>query len=474
MTAPLDPRLPAIAAWDVPALAGAVRLLDDVVEALPFWRYRLEAVGRALEGAEVWSGTAARVAATVVLGLSAASTAVTAALERSLEACRRLVREAGTAAGTAQTALGRPATDPAASALADAALVAAARAAAAADDARAALAVLGVRDAAAPGSIADLTSRTRSLPLPDPPGHGTPHERAQWWVALSAPTQRALIRTRPEVLGALDGIPAWARDRANRIVLARALAAPRPSATARAVAAEIDDRERGGTAVQLHLFDEPGQRVALALGDVDTAGSIVLLVPGVATTPDDDLDAVTADVDRVLDAAAELPAAGELAGVAWLGYRPPRGPAVLLRSAADRGGPALDGALDGQRAARSAVGLGSARTTVLAHSYGTVVVDAAADASGRLAADALVLLGSPGMQPDRTPLAEVAEVHAASSSADPVTWPSWFGVHPTRGGSYGASVLPVDPGTGHSDYLDRGGATLAAVADVVVGPSPPG
>jgi hypothetical protein len=143
-----------------------------------------------------------------------------------------------------------------------------------------------------------------------------------------------------------------------------------------------------------------------------------------------------------------------------------------MRSAADRGGPALDGALDGQRAVRSAVASGFARTTVLAHSYGTVVLDAAADAPGRLAADAVVLLGSPGMQPDRTPLMEVPEVHAASSSADPVTWPSWFGIHPTRAGSYGASVLPVDHGTGHSGYLDRGGVTLAAVADVVVGPGP--
>lgn len=473
MTAPIDPRLLAVARWDVAALAGAVDLLDEVAAGLPLWRFRLETVGRALEAAEVWSGSAARVAATGVLGLSAAATAITAAFEQSLDAWRQLVREAGVAAARAAAALDRPATDPVGAVLADEALAAAGRAAAASDEAGTALAGLGVRHGLAPVRLGDLTARIPVLPLPDLPVGATAEKRAAWWVGLSATTQRALIRRRPSLLGGLDGVPAWARDRANRLALTRALAVDHPSTTARAVAAEIAAQERAGRTVQLQLFDEPGQRVALVLGDLDTAETVALLVPGISTTPDDDLDSVTADVLRVLDATAGLPTAGEVAGVAWLGYRPPRGVGVLMRTAARRGGPTLDGALDGQAAARAAVASVRARTTVLAHSYGTVVVDAAVDASGRLAADAVVLLGSPGMEPDRDPLQEVPEVHAASSPADPVTWPSWFGVHPTWGERYGSSVLPVDPGAGHSDYLDPGAATLAAVAEVVAGPEEP-
>jgi hypothetical protein len=369
--------------------------------------------------------------------------------------------------------------------LADEALDAAARVAMAAGDAGAALAGLGVRDAFTPARFGDLAALTGALDPPEIPLDAHPDERAAWWVSLPATVQRNLIRRDPAAIGALDGLPAWARDRANRLVLGRALTAAEPSGTARAVADEIAAQERAGRPAQLHLFDEAGERAAVVLGDLDRASAVVLLVPGISTTPDDDLDAVTADVARVLDVAAALDddraADGDgvaahdagLAGVAWLGYRPPRGLGILRRSAAERAGPLLDAALDGQAAVRSAAGLAAARTTVVAHSYGTVVVDEAADAPGRLAADALVLLGSPGMELDRTPLLEVPEVHDAASIADPVSWSAWFGVS-TWARRYGAAELPVGPGTGHSDYFDHGGPTLPALGAVVTGGERPG
>jgi Alpha/beta hydrolase len=466
VTGPLDPRLIAVAAWETDALIGAVAVLDEVAGALPSWRYRVEAVGRALEGVEVWSGPAARVAATGVLGISAAAAVLAVALEASTDALGRLAGEARTAAAAAQAALARPAGDPSAVALAEEALAAAARTAAAARDAGEALAGVGVRDAFAPTRLGSL-SRDLVVPADVPPA-APPADRAAWWVALSAPAQRALISRHPAVVGALDGLPAWARDRANRLVLDRALAAPEPSAVARAAAAEIARLERAGRPVQVHLFDERGLRVALGLGDLDSADSVALLVPGLATTPDDDLTAVAADVGRVLDAAAAVPGAGAVAGIAWLGYRPPRGLGIPFRGAARRGGRALDGTLDGLAAARRAVGREGARTTVLGHSYGTVVVDEAADAPGRLAADAVVLLGSPGMDPDRTPAYEVGAVHDATSAADPVSWLGWFGVS-TWADRYGARALPVDAGTGHAGYLDPGGSTLVAIGGVVAG-----
>ena len=43
-----------------------------------------------------------------------------------------------------------------------------------------------------------------------------------WWRGLTPEAQAAAVLVRPEVVGATNGIPAWARDRANRILLARA------------------------------------------------------------------------------------------------------------------------------------------------------------------------------------------------------------------------------------------------------------
>ena len=77
-------------------------------------------------------------------------------------------------------------------------------------------------------------------------------------------------------------------------------------------------------------------------------------------------------------------------------------------------------ALDGLRAARGAVASSGARTTVVAHSYGTWVVDEAADEPGRLAADAVVLLGSPGMDGAAADL-ETPSVFDATTPADPIS-----------------------------------------------------
>jgi hypothetical protein len=228
-------------------------------------------------------------------------------------------------------------------------------------------------------------------------------------------------------------------------------------------------QEAGGDRVQLHLFDEAGERVALGLGDADTADTVALLVPGIGTTPVDDLGVLTAQVAGVV-AAARHAGARAPAGIAWLGYRPPAGVAILRRGTAEEAGPVLDRALDGLSAARAAGGHPPVRTTVLAHSYGTVVLDEAADAPGRLAATAVVLLGSPGMEPTWAEGLEAEEVHAAAAPGDPVSWSGWFGPSPWAE-RFGAEELPVGAGTGHSDYLDAGRPTLPAIGAVVAGGS---
>jgi hypothetical protein len=108
----------------------------------------------------------------------------------------------------------------------------------------------------------------------------------------------------------------------------------------------------------------------------------------------------------------------------------------------------------------------------VAHSYGTVVTDEAADAPGRLAADAVVLLGSPGMEDDAAAL-EAPEVYDAGPIGDPVASLGWFG-SPPDAEPYGSTGLPEDPWTGHSEYFDPGRPTLAAIGEVVTDARCPG
>ena len=138
-----------------------------------------------------------------------------------------------------------------------------------------------------------------------------------------------------------------------------------------------------------------------------------------------------------------------------------------MRFAAESGGPVLAQSLAGLAAARTAMATDPARTTVVAHSYGTVVVDEAADVPGRLPADALVLLGSPGMEDDARSL-EAPEVYDAAAQGDLIAKSGWFG-RSTGEEEYGSTALPDEPSMGHSDYYDRDRPTLAAIGEVVAG-----
>ncbi len=212
------------------------------------------------------------------------------------------------------------------------------------------------------------------------------------------------------------------------------------------------------------------------MGDLDTAGAVGVLVPGMNTSPTDDLSGLVGDAGAVR-ALAEAAAPGlAVAALVWLGYRTPGFGTVLSAGRADRAGPVLDRALDGLAAARSGPatlgGPPPPRTTLVAHSYGTVVAGRAARAEGRLAADALVLLGSPGTGPGTAAARlEAPEVYGAWSPADPVSWVDWFGPSPWDT-DFGDRTLPVDWWQGHTEYFDPEHPTLHAVAEVVAGVAP--
>jgi hypothetical protein len=190
------------------------------------------------------------------------------------------------------------------------------------------------------------------------------------------------------------------------------------------------------------------------------------------TTVAGDLGSLLTSAEGVADAASEATPAAAVATLAWIGYRAPQGfVEAVSPSYARRGAPALARDLAGLSAARAATGNGEARTTVLAHSYGSVVLDEAADRPGRLAADAVVLLGSPGMERDGDLRHEVPETYDALGGHDAIGVSGWFGERPSAP-AYGATPLPTGPDQGHSEYYDPRYPTLAALGAVVAGPEP--
>jgi hypothetical protein len=496
-----------LAGWDVEAFGSGVGRLGEVADRLLPWRTRLDALGRRLGSAECWSGPAGAVAAEALVELSTAASEVGVAMDAALlhlQAVSVAAAEAQEwATGALTTALdagivldgdgragGLPppptvtmAPDQVADVLAirydgalaerraEVALDAAAQALACAQAAQLPLTGRGV-PVAGPVGFGDLAARL-SVPLPLPvPAAGDPAQAAAWWAGLSAAQQLTEIAARPASVGALDGLPAWARDQANRLRLAAALRdlpAGEQRAMVETVAAQLAERELGGRPVQLLQFEPAADLVAVGLGDLDTAAAVGVLVPGINTSPEDDLDGLLDDAAGVARAAGAAAPGLAVATVAWLGYRTPGLATMASPGAARRGGPALDGALDGLAAARAAPGSGPApRTTVVAHSYGTVVTGQAARAPGRLAADALVLLGSPGVPGGEAEDLEVGAVYGAWSPADPVSWLQWFGDAPVDA-SFGDRALPVEFTEQHTEYYDADRPTLAAIGEVVAG-----
>lgn len=248
-----------------------------------------------------------------------------------------------------------------------------------------------------------------------------------WWASLTRAEQRAIGYASPGSIGNLDGVPAPARDAANRVALARDLhelelleeqglltgeeeAALRNARAAeqamRRMADAVDPRTLEPVPVQLYVYDPAAfggdGRVALSIGDLATARNIAVTVPGFS------IDAASAPglADRainVYEAARYDGSAATTASMTWIGYDAPDnlldgsdGYAVLGEHLARRGGERLADLIDGLRSSREGE---PAHLTVIGHSYGSTATGHAATGDG-LAADEIILVGSPGVGDD--------------------------------------------------------------------------
>ncbi|WP_437049210.1 alpha/beta hydrolase [Streptomyces sp. enrichment culture] len=361
--------------------------------------------------------------------------------------------------------------------------------------------------------------------LPRPPKDGSPEENATWWRGLSEEQRWSYLAAYAGTIGWMDGLPADVRDEANRTVLAGTHGVaqaelnswmakePKPAYIEREIInAQTGERwtakvpteewrawnERhqelkkpidGMTAIQSR-FDAAGKnglpeayllgfsaekdgRAIVANGNPDTADHTAVYVPGTES----DLAGIGGDMDRMVNVwrkANDEADGGSVSTITWLGYDAPDSVAkdAPFEHYAYDGAPAFRNFMDGLDASR--VGDTPSHTTVIAHSYGTTLVGAAAE-TGRLNADDVILAGSPGVKVSSADELDVPAGHVWNVEADGDVVPD-IGRWGHGGDGF---VIPSDPGfganqmtvdsEGHSDYWKQDKQILEHQALVVVG-----
>jgi len=343
-------------------------------------------------------------------------------------------------------------------------------------------------------------SGSTTLPaLPDPATD--PVQVAQWWNGLDDTARTALVAEHPQRIGALDGLPAVARDLANRALLDDERR--RLESVATQLRAELDAMFLGGTVIdrlgvtglftdadagleqtvrkiealdaidatlahgdrQLIALDLSGREAmaAVAVGDVDTADHLAVFVPGAGSTVQGNLQGYDAQVAALRDSArlhltddsARLHLTDHtdgdpsVAAVTWLNYQAPHwgwGLAFTERSpvsdlAARIAAPRLVDFLDGIAASRP----DDPRITTVGHSYGAVVSGLALRETG--AVDAAVFVGAPGIGTgDVTDLRiPPGSAYLVEAECDIVADVGTFGGDPSF--LDGLTHLPAGPGT---------------------------
>lgn len=285
---------------------------------------------------------------------------------------------------------------------------------------------------------------------PPPAGTQPPRVRA-WWAALTTDEQDRLLAGWPRRLGALDGLPAEARSTANGLLLDRKVVAllalgVRTERQQRVLDNSLAVRQRlrhlrsrrdplthEPLVVQLLVFDpaafDTEGRVAIGIGDLDTADHVAVMVPGLGSDLRGRLRALTDETLRVSIESRRASMASRTATVAWMGYDPPGLRSAGSDGAAQRGADLLAADLLALQASRDRL----PHLTVVGHSYGSTTVGTALR-DHWTGADDVVLVGSPG--PNVETAAELrvpaGHVFVGASSRDPVSYLDRFGADPTH------------------------------------------
>lgn len=365
-------------------------------------------------------------------------------------------------------------------------------------------------------AVADLIDGRAALPE-------DPKALCALWDSLSPADRDTLVAYDP-ALGGRDGIPVLDRDFYNRQELERlrTTTASRlaildgqhpgwarrdelPTTSREWIRLRPWESERAELSTHLAEYEivardlEPGRYLlgvddhshgVIALGNPDAARNIATFVPGTGATLSDIGEGI-ARATTLRTAAEAADHRARTAVIAWYGYdAPPDLLAAASDHAADAGAPLLDRFEQGLRVTHREA---PAHTVVVGHSYGTTLIGAAAAHGNSLAADELILAGSPGLDVDRvselrldgiSPDRNGSHVFATAAPGDPVPAFGRFvhGPEPTDPG-FGATVfesagpgsnfplmpdIPVFPWA-HGNYWDSGNPGLASQGEIIAG-----
>jgi hypothetical protein len=382
-----------------------------------------------------------------------------------------------------------------------------------------------------PGVLAFLLAGIRAMLtgtsiLPSPPADGSPADNAAWWAVLPPGVQQALLVTSPALVGNLAGLPAWARDRANRsrlrgaatrvkgeiaglegrIARLQAGLAPHRSAPGfevgyydelrqleqlQAQREQLQDKRASLDAIERTL-DKPGQRqlllldlsgdraeAAVAVGDVDTAEHVAVFTPGYTSTVDGSLEGYDTQMRQLREQAyrrsRQFGDGGEVATVTWIGYQAPQEPGEVVGAGhAEAGADTLAETVRGIDASRP----DDPHLTAIGHSYGSTTTGLAVQQPGT-GVDDVVFMGSPGIGTSDIDDLRVPQGHAyvVEARGDYVADFGRFGSDPNMmEGVTGLSAREetvdgrrLNESTGHSGYLASDSSSQYNISTVVAG-----
>ncbi len=356
------------------------------------------------------------------------------------------------------------------------------------------------------------------VPVGPEPG-ATSEDVHQWWLALSPAQQLAATLVQSRTYGNLDGIPASARDLANRKnipdyrrELYAMLEHPETFDLDDEPGTfedlffnygdyEVGEKLRALDALETVLgrgdrqlllldpFDGHQLHAAVAVGDVDTADHVSVFTPGFTSTVQDSLSRYDGQMDDLRRVAQRQSTrfgdSGTVAAVTWLGYDAPQlaevtdwPRSVTMPNLARAGGEDLAAFYEGINSSRGP----DPHLTALGHSYGSLTTGYALQHDGTGVDDA-VLFGSPGAGTWERDDLHVPEHHlfVAEADDDPVadfggTAP--FGADPSHMG--GVEFLSThdrdlpdgshgEGSTGHSEYLKDTSTSQYNLAVTVAG-----
>ncbi|MGW5925040.1 alpha/beta hydrolase [Streptomyces anulatus] len=256
----------------------------------------------------------------------------------------------------------------------------------------------------------------------------SPAERKKWWEGLTDEQRQEYLKVAPDLIGGLDGIPAVARDEANRNylpVLIDEVArqggddAKTKLDALRVIQGNLNEPSHPPMFL-LGIGDEGNGRAIVSYGNPDASRNVSAYVPGLGTKLNDDFakETIKRAQDTAIGARKVDPST---ASIIWLGYDAPQSADVMTKGDAQRGAPAYNEFMAGLSATNANE---DPHVTAIGHSYGSLTVGTAAKESGGIpGVDDVILLGSPGVDAQRATELGVGKNHVFVGAADndPVT-----------------------------------------------------